>query len=619
MSLRFGGEAIRASAIRLLIVAGLGVAGSLAAPTGCVRGMRAIDDHTMRLLEERSDDLGPSADPPKQSWEPARSYDREDQYEYRPPTANPAPAQLEFDQADADRDVAARLERYTVEALGSEDPDRVRIDFETALELAQVSGREFVTAEEEYILDAIRYLIERHRWSPRLFNDSSVELTGTGDEGRFETAVNIMNELRVTQRLPYGGDVEARWVWEATQQLRDQVTDEYVQSSQLILSADIPLLRDAGRIAREDIIQASRDLVYAARTFERFRREFLTQIADDYFSLLETKARIASQLRQIESQSEFLRMTRAKVEAGVEASFQARLVQTDLDAAISNLASLQEQFILQFERFKIRLGLDPRTPAELLPLDLSLPEPEIDPGLAAERALRYRLDLQNRRDQINDARRGVANARNQILPDLDFSGNVTLPTNDDESVGGLSFKPGDTDFNASVTFGLPLDREIERLNLRQSVITLERQVRDFNEFRDNVIVDARRAVRNVDLARFTLELAQQRVRENELRLEEQKIKADEIDPQERIDTENELLDAQNDRDRALTDLRNAVLDYLLQTGQLRVANEGTLMPLPGMRDGSGPDGEPEAPDDAPEAMPKPNGDEPAPDGAGARG
>lgn len=545
--------------------------------------MAAIDAATMRLLEERSAGLGDSTRVPRRQWDPARSYDAPQQTAERIPTSNPVASSLSFEQAAEDRDVAERLRSYTVDALGLDSPEVLRLDLEGALRISQESAREFLTAEEEYILSAIRYLITRHLWSPRLFNDTTVSVNGSGDDGRFETALNIINELRVTQRLPFGGSAEARWVWQATQQLRDQVDDEYTQSSRIVLSASVPLLRGAGSVAREDIIQASRNLIYAARTFERERRSFLVDIAVDYFGLLETQARIASQERQIRSQEEFLAMTQAKVQAELVPQFEERLVRNQLLRARSSLASLNEQYVLQLERFKIRLGLDPTLPIEILPFELNIPEPEIEPGVAAALALDYRLDLQNRRDQLDDARRGVSNARNELLPDLDFSGSVTLPTDEDDAVGGLGFDFDDTSYSAGVTYGLPLDREIERLELRQSVINLEQRIREYERFRDTVIVDARSAVRSVELARFRYELAQEQVRITEQRLEEQKIKADEIDPQQRLDTENDLLDAENERDRALTDLRTSVLRFLLQTGQLRVADDGTLQPLPGMQ------------------------------------
>jgi hypothetical protein len=86
----------------------------------------------------------------------------------------------------------------------------------------------------------------------------------------------------------------------------------------------------------------------------------------------------------------------------------------------------------------------------------------------------------------------------------------------------------------------------------------------------------------VDLARFQLRLADEQVRINQRRLVGQELKRDELNTQTLVDTRNALLAAENQRDRARTNLRTAILNYLLETDQLRVGRDGTLERLPGM-------------------------------------
>ena len=133
------------------------------------------------------------------------------------------------------------------------------------------------------------------------------------------------------------------------------------------------------------------------------------------------------------------------------------------------------------------------------------------------------------------------------------------------------------DYSIGVTLGLPLDREIQRLALRSQIVNLERDIREYNRFRDIVIVEARSAIRNIDLAKFQLRLAEQQVDINELRLEDLGLR-DDANPQQIVDAQIELNAAENDVAQSRTNLRNAVLGYLLSTGQLRVAADGTLIP-----------------------------------------
>ena len=221
-------------------------------------------------------------------------------------------------------------------------------------------------------------------------------------------------------------------------------------------------------------------------------------------------------------------------------------------------------------------------PVALAPLTLTLNDPVATPSEAAQQALLYRLDLQTSRDRVLDARRRVSNARNNILPDLDAFAEVGLPTDPDEDEGGLAFDPDSVRYLAGLRFSLPLDREIERLGLRTSQIALERALRNFERDRDQVVVDARSRLRSIEVARFQLILAERDVEINELRLEEQRIREDEITPQEFVDTNAELLEARDARDAARTDLRVAILRYLQDTGQLRIGRNGEILPLPGM-------------------------------------
>jgi hypothetical protein len=262
--------------------------------------MDRIDRQTQKVISERVSELGGGADAPR-PFTPPTLGDRSGGYTRQPGTVNPPAEVLRFDPAAESRDVASILDAYADDAIEG-GPDALMLDLDAVFRLADASSREHRQAEEDFILTVISLLVERHQWTPRLFNDTTVGLSGQGDDGTFDAAMSVINTLRVSQRLPYGGSVEARWVTRAAQELVNESTNAYTSSSELILSGSMPLLRGAGRVAREDLIQAERNTVYAARTYERFRRQLLVSIAADYFSLLQTRARIGNQRRQLESQ-----------------------------------------------------------------------------------------------------------------------------------------------------------------------------------------------------------------------------------------------------------------------------------------------------------------------------
>ncbi|MEM7623180.1 MAG: TolC family protein, partial [Planctomycetota bacterium] len=492
----------RRSGVRhgLLIAIGTGIV----AIAGCSDPLTRIDNRIRQVIETRSASLGPDTLVASGEALTVESYISPTIDEKQPGTINPSVTQLSFDspeQERTDRMVAARLEAFSANALGvgplpDGTPAAEPLDLALAdtFQLAQRTGPEFLFAEEDYILAAVAVLQQRHLFSPRFFNDTAVEVAGFGDAGNFNHALNIVNTLRVTRQLQTGGSLEASWIVSATEQLRDAVSRRYVQSSTLALSADIPLLRGAGRVASENLIQAERNLIYEARDFERTRRELLVSVAGDYFSLIQQQSAIENQLRQIEGLRLLEQQTAARVDAGRLRPFQQDLAANQVLNAEASLASLRERFILALDQFKIRLGIPVSTPLNILPIDFDVPEPDITQVAAANAALAYRLDLQTQRDRLDDDRRAIRNARNDLLPDFNLGGSVGVPTSGGSTgsptdpTGGLSFDFDEFSYSASATLGLPLDREIERLALRAAIVDLQRAARQFDDFRDNLIV-----------------------------------------------------------------------------------------------------------------------------------
>ncbi len=563
-------------------VAGLTLGLGFGTLAGCESGLSGVDKRIEALLDDTTDDLaGDAVTPRNERWRlgdpdapPGMSF--EGYASESPSSVNPGPGELTFDPVDEAEKVSLRLEE--------EDPtdDVVLLDLEGAWGLAFENSREYKFAEEEYVLAAIRLLIERHRWGPRFFNDVIANVSADGDDYLFDSTATVVNDLGVTQRLPYGGNVSARLLAQASQDLHQRVAGENAQSARIILEADVPLLRGAGISAREPRIQTERDLVYAARRFERARRELIFDIARDFLSLVVQKQQVENGRRQLETLIDLEARERALVRSGRQDPFQAIRAEQNVLFQRDSLSGQLESLRIALDAFKIRLGLSPDVDLDIDTTLPTLPSPDISQDVAVKLALQYRLDLQTQRDRVEDAYRGLEIAKNELLPDLDLSGSIELPTDPDRERAGLRFDPGEVEFEAGVTFGLPLDREIERLSLREQQIRLEQSIRNYEEFRDNVAVLVRAAVRDIQRSRFSLQVQEENVRVSERRQESINAAIDRSTARDRSEAADQLLEARDRRDRAARDLQVAILDYLLTTGQLRVQPDGQLQPLPGM-------------------------------------
>jgi outer membrane protein TolC len=564
-----------------LLAAVPAVAGLLLA--GCSSSLEVIDQEVAALLEDTSygigEKYGPEYEVPQVETQGpfgSRSTSWTDDLE---PTVNPRASELPF-VIEPDQEAEEVLER--IRAHGEVPADATEMDLRTALVYAVDHSREFRFETEEYVLSALRLLAQRHLWGPQWFNDVSATIRGDATEGTYDVALDLVNELGVTQRLPYGGTVSARALAVATEDLHLKVEGEGVQSAEILLEADIPLLRGAGMVARETRIQAERSLIYSARDFARFRREFLFNITRDFLDLVVRIQQIengrigVASFQQVEDEQDAL------YRAGRSTPFDAAEAQNATLDAIGQLNGDVERYRLALDAFKVRLGMPVEEPLVIVFDEFVLEPPDVDMETAVIAAMNYRLDLQTERDRVEDARRGIENAENALLSDLRVRASYTLPTDPSKDRAGLQFDPDDASFDAGVTWGLPLDRELERLALREAQIDFERSQRNYGEFRDEVALSVRGAVREIDAALFSLRIDEQNVEVAERR--QASIEADpaRADIRQKTQAIEQVLRARDNRDSARRDLSVSVLRYLLASGQLRVNARGRIEPLPGM-------------------------------------
>lgn len=541
--------------------------------------MRAIDRKTLDLLAARTEGINADVVPrwprPEVPEGNAGPIFGPDPVKLR--TTNPLAEEMPFTVKKEDPEQIIR--RVTT----SDQPANARLfDLDDAVAYAIANGREYQTAAETYVLVALQLLIEQHRWGPRFFDDVTTNVNTVGDDGVFAATTSVLNDFSVRQRLPYGGEVSASLLASAVWNLTEAAGGDDVQSADILLQANLPLLRGAGLAAREELIQRERDVIYAAREFERFRRRYVFDIATDFLSLVVEKQAIDNAQRQVLALERAEARELALFQAGRRTGYDVGLAAQSTLFARNSLAAQIEIYRLSVDRFKVRIGMPTEEPLAIDADALGIPTPQTDMDRAVAIGLANRLDLQNERDRISDAMRRVDIARNNLLPDLNLTGSVNVPTDPDRRRAGLAFDPGYTSASAGATLGIPLDREIERARLREAQILLEQAGRRYSEQRDTVVVNIRDAVRQIDRALFSIRLQEENVRIARLRQASIDAAPDRVSARDRTEAIDDQLRAEDGLIRAQRDLQVAVLGYLLTTDQLRVDSRGEIIPLQGM-------------------------------------
>ncbi len=442
-----------------------------------------------------------------------------------------------------------------------------------AIAFAAENNRDYRDEMEALYLAALDVTLQRHLFSPRPFATGSVAWSRGQESANFNTALRTVLRGGVRQQLPYGGEVTAQALVSFVDAL-DGTTDN-AESAEVSLRAAVPLLRGAGFVNLEPLVRTERQLVYAVRDLEQFRRSLAVTVASRYFRLVNLRQSVRNNYINYLQNVRLVEQTRSQFAAGFNnlSIIQVQRAVNALLRAEDSLNDAQTAYEDALDDFKVLLGMDVTEPLEIVPQDVEVAGPsDFENGLTEAEALTFRLDLQTARDRVDDAKRRVAVTANGLLPDLDVFAEASTANAFDDPASRLD---GDeAQFEAGVTFDLPVDRLAERNAYRASLISLQRAQRNVEDLEQRVLADVRSAVRQLNNARLTVriqlsgvEVAQQRLGYAQEAL---RLGVAGIDTEDVVDAQDALLSAQQRLDSAEASLKIQLLQYLLDSGTLRV-------------------------------------------------
>ena len=468
--------------------------------------------------------------------------------------------------AAAQRQVRERLQ-YGPLIEGRND---IRMDLFTSLQYAVQHSRRYQAQMEDLYLAALDVTLERHLFEPRPFVTQAINYDGGQQDVAFRSALSATTTAGVRQQLPYGGEIVAQGLVTFVDALNDNSLGG--ENASAVLSASVPLLRGAGMVNLESLIQSEREMVYQVRDFESFRRDFVVQIASSYFNLLTAYQRVTDQRVRYEQAVELVERTLDLFAAGGQrttylAVQQALTQQVNAEAA---LISAQQSLESALDDYKLQLGMPVDENLEIVAVELDVDIPDVNDPQMAKLAQEYRLDLQTARDRIEDARRRVDVSQNGLLPELNLTARGQLTNRPDSSATQLDSRA--LSYGAGLTLDLPIDRLRERNQYRASLINFERAQRNLVDLSQTVIGDVRQASRSVQQAQLQLDIAQRaiRVAQDQLEYSTELFTQGKAQMRDITEAQTQLLGAQNDYHAAKAALQINVLRFLRNTGTLRV-------------------------------------------------
>jgi outer membrane protein TolC len=445
----------------------------------------------------------------------------------------------------------------------------MRLDLFRSLEYAVQHSREYQTQAEQLYLSALDVTLERHLFDPRFFANASYIYNGGQQDVDYRSALTATGQAGVRQKLPYGGEIVASGLVQFVDALNDSSEDG--ESAQLALTGTIPLLRGAGMVNLENLINSERQLVYTVRTFEEYRRGFAVDVATAYFRIMTAQQSVVNRRANYRNLEALLERSQALYEAGRLNFLQVQVSASSLYSAENSLVNAEANLDNTIDDFKLLIGMPIESSVLVMPSALDVTVPDIENRDVIAMAHKYRLDLQTRRDQVDDAHRQVEVAANGLLPDFNVVANANTGNRLNTPAARLDARSAE--YSAGLTLDLPVDRVAERNAYRKSLIQLDRARRDLESQKESIAADVLTRIRAIHSAEAavaiqtrSIELAQRRLEYATELLKEGKT----TDARNVTDAQQALLSAQDAYEDARASLQIEVLRFLRDTGTLRV-------------------------------------------------
>ncbi len=457
------------------------------------------------------------------------------------------------------------------------------INLTDAVAMATAHNRVYQTQKESLYLSALSLTDERYKYARQWFG--TIDGSYFSESGEEETSISgggAENALVGFDQLHLIGDRVLVSTGLAIDWIRFLSGDPRT-SLRSVLNATVtaPILGlGAGKVAREQLTQAERNVLYDIRSFNRYRKTFVVNIVNDYYNVLRLRDSVTNAENNYQRTVESKDRLEMEAEAGRKSRIDVDEAEQNVLLAESRVVAAKERYEQSLDEFKIRLSLPADANVTLDQNELNVLEEmgisEIEFTLdeAIETALLQRLDLHNSADSIDDALRNAELAAEGLGPQLNLTGSADVASRDESSFSNFRFNDGT--YSLGFDADLPLDRKTQRNAYRRALIALEQRQRQHEEDMDRIKLAVRGAYRRLKetadrykIEKNSLKLAEERVEMNKVLLD-----AGRVETRILLQSQDALLAAENSVTSALIDHLDAKLSFYRDVGIMQVKPDG---------------------------------------------
>ena len=237
-----------------------------------------------------------------------------------------------------------------------------------AIEVAVLNSREYQTALETLYIAALNLTLNEFEFRMHWYGTNDSLLEQFGSSTTENNTLTSTSTLGFTRNLAAGGQLAADIANSLV--FTFSGVDKLVANSTIAATLTQPLLRGAGRWVRLDgLTQAERQVLYAVRTFARYRKQFYVNLdtlsGNGFLSLMLQVQTLRNFEANLKRQEENLRLHEAQQEAGIVNLIQVDQAFQGYQSAKLSLLTAQTNLEASLDSYKLALGLPPRLPVVL--------------------------------------------------------------------------------------------------------------------------------------------------------------------------------------------------------------------------------------------------------------
>jgi outer membrane protein TolC len=454
-------------------------------------------------------------------------------------------------------------------------PANGMLTLQQAVSIATAHNRQYQLEKENLYAKALDLRLARHQFEWILFGATSAEyVKARGGEAIQEKGSFGVQKMFATGAT-IGANITSSWI-----NILSGNADGGLAHIFTVVASQ-PLLRGSDpNVVLENLTQAERDTLYQVRLFNRFRKAFVVEIITSYYQVLQASDAVQNARSNYDTLSGVYELAKKLADAGRLPLYELDQARQDMLLASDDCLATQKQYEQALDEYKIVLSLP--TEAKLV-LDANelqilrsseMPMPAFSEIEAIETALARRLDFANTADAIDDAQRKIIVALDNLRPDL------RLVAATQQKNSGVSDQVTLRKARSNAVVGAQMDLNLDKLaaenDYRGALLIVQQQRREYERMQDTVILEVRKAYRDMNEAADRYKVQSEALSLARLRFNNtiSLLGYNRANTRDVLDSRKDLYNAQNAATAALVNYATAVLDFYRDVEIMQVRPDG---------------------------------------------